>query len=150
MIRSFLSLVSVALLAPAVGAQVPAFQHPVAGDCANGQCRVGVPAVQAVRAVVGQVTQAVAPAQYFAPVSSNTNTARGGLLTGLHSRFMAVTGRLVHSGRFVAGATKEGIGFSSSSPQEAIRSSCYWGQAQPVQIGVRRGIGGWYATVQYR
>lgn len=44
----------------------------------------------------------------------------------------------------------EGVGFSTSSAQAAIRNCCYWGRKTPVDIGVCRGRNGWYACVRYR
>lgn len=44
----------------------------------------------------------------------------------------------------------EGVGFSSVSPDAAIRNCCYWGQKTPIEIGVARGPNGWYACVRYR
>jgi len=59
----------------------------------------------------------------------------------------ASQGRMAHRGgsfRF------EGVGFSTSSSQAAIRNCCYWGQRTPIEIGVARGRNGWYACVRYR
>lgn len=61
---------------------------------------------------------------------------------------IAASGRLSHAGALVG--TYEGIGYSTRSADEAIRSCCYWGARQPVDIGVARGSGGWYAVVGYR
>lgn len=44
----------------------------------------------------------------------------------------------------------EGVGFSSSSSDAAIRNCCYWGQRTPIDIGVARGKSGWFACVRYR
>ena len=44
----------------------------------------------------------------------------------------------------------EGVGYSSSSSEAAIKRCCYWGQRTPVDIGVARGKNGWYACVRYR
>ena len=61
---------------------------------------------------------------------------------------MARTGILRHCGR--AGGRVEGIGMGSSR-DHAIRSCCFWGQRQPVEIGVAQGRNGrWYACVRYR
>jgi len=77
-------------------------------------------------------------------VASATATGDG------HAAAMAASGRIFHSGRFAPGASYEGVGFSTVSPQDAIRHCCYWGQRTPVSIDVRRGTGGWFAVVQYR
>lgn len=163
MIRSFRALVALAVVSPAVAvAQYPAY--PVAQSCPGGVCPRVQAAVTGVRHAAadliyhtGNVVHGPAVPGVYAdgtvcqpPAVASVPRRMPGVLTAAHSTFMAATGRFVHSGRFVPGATKEGIGFSSVSAQDAIRHCCYWGQAQPVSIGVRRGIGGWYATVQYR
>lgn len=43
----------------------------------------------------------------------------------------------------------EGVGFSTRSADDAIRSCCYWGRLSPRDIGVARGPNGWYACVRY-
>lgn len=65
---------------------------------------------------------------------------------------MARTGVLRHCGR--AGGRREGIGFSSSSPDAAIRNCCYYadamrGRYRIVERGVARGPRGWFAVVRY-
>lgn len=65
---------------------------------------------------------------------------------------MARTGVLRHCGR--AGGRREGIGFSSSSPDAAIRSCCYYqdalrGRYRIVEKGVARGPRGWFAVIRY-
>lgn len=62
----------------------------------------------------------------------------------------ASEGRLRHVGGSFGSGRYEGVGFSTRSADEAIRSACYWGQRTPVGIGVARGNNGWYATVLYR
>ncbi len=58
--------------------------------------------------------------------------------------------RAQHVGGGFAGGQSEGVGFSTMSPESAIRASCYWGTRPVHQIGVARGRDGWYATVIYR
>jgi hypothetical protein len=62
----------------------------------------------------------------------------------------ASQGRMRHVGGSFGSGRYEGVGFSSRSADEAIRSACYWGKKTPVGIGVARGANGWYATVLYR
>jgi hypothetical protein len=64
----------------------------------------------------------------------------------------ARTGRMAHC-RILNGR-REGIGFSSSSPQQAIESSCFYRDAQRgryriVEQGVARGPRGWFAVIRY-
>jgi hypothetical protein len=65
---------------------------------------------------------------------------------------MARTGVLRHCGR--AGGRREGIGFSTTSAQRAIESSCYYsdamrGRYRIVEKGVARGPRGWFAVIRY-
>ncbi len=65
---------------------------------------------------------------------------------------MARTGVLRHCGR--AGGRREGIGFSSSSAQQAVESSCFYrdamrGRYRIVEKGVARGPRGWFAVIRY-
>lgn len=64
----------------------------------------------------------------------------------------ARTGRLAHCR--VLNGRREGIGFSSSSPQQAIESCCFWRDAQRgryriVEQAVARGPRGWFAVIRY-
>lgn len=59
-------------------------------------------------------------------------------------------GRMRHVGGSFGSGRFEGVGFSTSSADQAIRACCYWGQRTPVGIGVARGARGWFATVLYR
>jgi len=64
----------------------------------------------------------------------------------------ARTGRLTHCR--VLNGRREGIGFSSSSPDAAYRSCCYYQDAQRgryriVERGVARGPRGWFAVIRY-
>ena len=60
---------------------------------------------------------------------------------------MARTGVLRHCG--TAGGRREGIGFSSSSPDAALRNCCYYGRYRIVEKGVARGPRGWFAVFRY-
>lgn len=62
---------------------------------------------------------------------------------------MARTGVLRHCGR--AGGRREGIGFSTVSPQAAEKNCCYYGRYRIVEKAVawspvRRG---WFAVIRY-
>jgi len=64
----------------------------------------------------------------------------------------ARTGRMAHC-RVLHGR-REGVGFSSSSAQQAVESCCFWRDAQRgryriVEQGVARGPRGWYAVIRY-
>jgi hypothetical protein len=65
---------------------------------------------------------------------------------------MARTGVLRHCGR--NGGRREGIGFSTSSADAAVRSCCYYqdamrGRYRIVERGVARGPRGWFAVIRY-
>ena len=64
----------------------------------------------------------------------------------------ARTGRLTHC-RALNGR-REGVGFSSSSPDAAVRSCCFYqdamrGRYRIVEKGVARGPRGWFAVLRY-
>ncbi len=66
-----------------------------------------------------------------------------------HAEQLATTNTFVHCGR--RGGGYEGLGFSTSSPDAACRSACFWGQRRVREIGTawcpaRRG---WVAVVRY-
>jgi hypothetical protein len=60
---------------------------------------------------------------------------------------MARLGVLRHCGK--NGGRREGIGFSSSSPDAAVKNCCYYGRYRIVERGVARGPRGWYAVLRY-
>lgn len=62
----------------------------------------------------------------------------------------ASEGRMRHVGGSMGSGRYEGVGFSTTSADAAIRNCCYWGQRPTTGIGVVRGNNGWYATVLYR
>ena len=64
----------------------------------------------------------------------------------------ARTGRMAHC-RFLNGK-REGVGYSSSSAQQAVESCCFYSDAQRgryriVEQGVARGPRGWFAVIRY-
>lgn len=60
---------------------------------------------------------------------------------------MARRGSLFHAGNSCGRV--EGIGFSTVSADAAIRSCCFWGSRKAREIGVARGVRGWFAVVRY-
>jgi hypothetical protein len=60
---------------------------------------------------------------------------------------MAATGRLRHQGN--NGGCREGIGYSTTSADDAIRRCCFYGRYRAREIGVARGSRGYYACVRY-
>jgi hypothetical protein len=64
----------------------------------------------------------------------------------------ARTGRMAHCR--VLNGRREGVGFSSSSAQQAVESCCFYREAQRgryriVEQGVARGPRGWFAVIRY-
>lgn len=85
-----------------------------------------------------------------ATVSSVTTTAATSSSSTAQAKAnrLASLGRLSHVGPLAG--RYEGVGFSSRSREDAIRSCCYWGQRTPTDIGAARGPSGWFAVVGYR
>jgi hypothetical protein len=68
------------------------------------------------------------------------------------AELMARSGVLRHCG--TAGGRREGIGFSTSSAQQAVESSCFYrdamrGRYRIIEKGVARGPRGWFAVIRY-
>ena len=63
------------------------------------------------------------------------------------AEIMARSGVLRHCN--TAGGRREGIGFSSSSPDAALRNCCFYGRYRIVEKGVARGPRGWFAVIRY-
>jgi len=68
------------------------------------------------------------------------------------AELMARSGVLKHCN--TAGGRREGIGFSTSSAQQAVESSCFYrdamrGRYRIVEKGVARGPRGWFAVIRY-
>ena len=60
---------------------------------------------------------------------------------------MARSGVMRHCGR--NGGRREGIGFSTSSPDAALRNCCYYGKYRIVEKAIARGPRGWFAVIRY-
>jgi hypothetical protein len=128
-------------------------QFALAQDCSTGQCfrspsdrvasKIADVVVSAVEIPVRVVEHVVTESQ---PVRSLV--ACNGLAQWKAER-QAAEGRMRHVGGGFGGGCAEGVGFSTSSPDRAIRACCYWGKLPVQEIGVARGRNGWYATVIY-
>lgn len=124
-----------------------------AQECVSGQCakspsdrvvsKVASVAVAAVEVPVRVVEHVVCEVQ---PVRSLV--AMNGLAQWKAGK-LACENRLRHIGHGFGGGRYEGVGFSSSSADQAIRSCCYWGRRPVREIGVAHGRSGWYAVVIY-
>lgn len=74
---------------------------------------------------------------------------RGGISAKSKSAQIARMGTVSHIGGGMGGGSFEGNGFGATR-QQAIQNACGYGTRKPIQIGVTRGNGGYYATVFYR
>lgn len=85
------------------------------------------------------------PVEAYTSYEPNSGVADNGSAQGV-AELQARAGSCRHFG---GNSGYEGVGFSSSSADDAIRHCCYWGQRKPRDIGVARGRNGWYACVRY-
>ena len=124
--------------------------------CVGGRCLL--PRPRATTVVVQGRPSAVVEA---APVAVETSPAVtvvapqarrvtvGTVSAEEHACRLASTGGFSHCSNYGGGA--EGLGFSTSSPDDAVRRCCFWGQRRPREIATawcprRRG---WVAVVRY-
>jgi len=123
-------------------------------ECTTGQC-VRSPSDRVVSKVANVVSTAVeVPVRIVEHVVCESQPVRSLVaMNGLaqwKAERQAACNRLYHVGGGFGGGNAEGVGFSTSSPEQAIRSCCFWGRRPVQEIGVARGRFGWYATVIYR
>jgi hypothetical protein len=99
--------------------------------------------------VLGFASAASAQEQIYSKptyyVESSPSVASNGSAQGV-AELQARCGQCKHFG---GSRGYEGVGYSSSSADAAIRNCCYWGQRKPREIGVARGPRGWFACVRY-
>ena len=122
-------------------ATLPAF----AQECTTGRCFKPV-------ATVAQAAVAV-PVRVAETVICGTQELRSvfcanGLAQWKAER-QAASGRCYHVGGGLGGGRAEGVGYSPTSAEAAIRACCYYGRRPVREIGVAQGHRGWYATVIY-
>jgi len=129
-------------------------------NCANGTCyRTPVRnIVEGTTYIVGEVVEstvavATAPIRYLQeeqPVRSVLGLAQS------KAEQQASRGTCCHVGGGFGSARYEGVGFSTYSPEDAVRRCCYYGQRQLVESGVAYGYHrgfrkyGWFACNLYR
>ncbi len=128
--------------------------------CSNGRCypvqqAVGT-VVQSTGYVVGTAVEVVtAPVRYLQevqPVRSVVESFASGLAQSKAERQAAMQ-QCCHVGGGFGGGRAEGVGFSTSSPEDAVRRCCYYGQRPIREQGVAYGynrryrVYGWYATI---
>ena len=81
--------------------------------------------------------------------TTSTTVCQGGSCSTTaetHATEIARTGILRHA---ASAHRREVLGFSSSSPQDALDRCCFSGQYPEVEASVVRGRGGWYAVKRY-
>lgn len=81
--------------------------------------------------------------------SSAEARGRRGMSAQSKSAQIARMGTVSHIGGGMGGGSFEGNGFGATR-QQAIQNACGYGVRKPIQIGVTRGNGGYYATVFYK
>ncbi len=86
----------------------------------------------------------------FVALSSGVSFGCDHCIAKAKSERQASEGRMRHIGGSLGTGRFEGVGFSTTSADHAMRMCCYWGQKTPTGIGVVRGARGWFATVIYR
>jgi hypothetical protein len=146
--KTLVSLVTLLVLSSIASAQT----------CVNGQCPTPV------RSTVHVVTQPVVnTVEYFQevqPVRTVVHSTAQGFSQGVglahqKSQQQASEGTMRHVGGGFGGGRYEGVGFSTSSPEAALRACCYRGQRpirdQAVVYGYNRKLRcyGWFATTIY-
>lgn len=125
-----------------------------AQDCTTGTC-YRTPVRNVVSEVVVQPTQQVVEFfQEVQPVRSTVSTVAHASATAVKTATQVAQGTMYHvAGAFAPGARYEGVGFSSSSPEAALRNCCYSNRprvSESVQYGYNRRLRtwGWFATIQ--
>lgn len=119
-----------------------------AQDCRDGVCASPSDRVVRVFTAAVEVPVRVAEAVVCESQQLRSIVCANGLAQWKAER-QASDGCLRHVGGGFGGGCAEGVGFSSSSPDAAIRACCYWGKRPVREIGIARGRRGWYATVIY-
>lgn len=127
-----------------------------AQECSTGTC-YRTPVRTVVSEVVVQPTaQVVEFFQDVQPVRSTVATVAQATSTSVKTAAQVAQGTMRHvAGAFAPGARYEGVGFSTRSPEAALRACCYSNRQivdQSVQYGYNRRLGcwGWFATIQTR
>ena len=127
-----------------------------AQDCPNGTCpRTPVRTVVS-EVVVQPVSQVVEFLQDVQPVRSTVSNVVQATATSVKTATQVARGTMQHvAGAFAPGARYEGVGFSTRSPEYALRRCCYSNRPiveQSVQYGYnsRLRCWGWFATIQTR
>lgn len=122
-------------------------------ECSTGQCAKS-PSDRVVSKVASVVVTAVeVPVRVAEHIVCEVQPVRSLVAMNGLAQWKAGTlareNRLRHIGGGFGGGRFEGVGYSSCSADQAIRSCCYWGKRPVREIGVAQGRSGWYAVVIY-
>ena len=127
-----------------------------AQNCTTGRCTVvqQVPSfTEPVRTVVREVV--VEPTQSVVEYFQEQQPVRSLGVAAVKTSQQVAQGVMRHVGGSMGGGRYEGVGFSTSSPEAALRRCCYYGQRRmidhSVQYGYNRSLRmyGWFATAIY-
>lgn len=123
--------------APMLVESAPSFSDPV-------------PSFTPVRTVVSEVV--VQPTQNVVQYFQEVQPVRSTGVAALKTTQQVAQGVMRHVGGSLGGARYEGVGFSSVSPEDALRRCCYSNRPrreQSVQYGYNRSLRryGWFATI---
>ena len=139
-----------------------------AQNCVNGRCNLQTTSVvrsvpqfsepvpsftQPVRTVVREVV--IEPTQSVVQYFQEQQPVRSLGVAAAKTSQQVAQGVLRHVGGSMGGGRYEGVGFSTSSPEAALRKCCFYGQRQmidhSIQYGFNRkyGVYGWFATAIY-
>lgn len=124
-----------------------------AQNCTTGRCTVvqQVPSfTEPVRTVVREVV--VEPTQSVVQYFQEVQPVRSVGVAALKTSQQVAQGVMRHVGGSLGGARYEGVGFSTVSPEDAVRKCCYSNRPireQSVQYGYNRSLRryGWFATI---
>ncbi len=135
-----------------------------AQQCFTGQCyksapmliesapsfTVAVPSFTPVRSVVHEVV--VQPTQNVVEYFQEVQPVRSVSVAAFKTSQQVSQGVMRHVGGTLGGARYEGVGFSTYSPEDALRRCCYSNRPrreQSVQYGYNRSLRtyGWFATI---
>ena len=159
--KMFTPLFVVCLIATILFSSISAFGQ----NCSNGTCyRTPVRnVVEGTSYIVGEIVEstvvvASAPVRYLQevqPVRSVVQSVATGLAQSKAEQ-QAARGSCCHVGGGYGNARYEGVGFSTHSPEDAVRRCCYYNQRTLVESGVAYGYNsrfrayGWFACNLYR
>jgi len=113
------------------------------GQCVNGICR-------SVARVVQRMPDPIPDPYPNATIVNRSVASVTSTPFGNHSRASSVNRVAFAHTPIPRGFSKQGIGFSTRSPRDAMRNSCYWNSGRSRSVSVMKVNGGWIARVNYK